>query len=56
MRAMLLHAPRHVLRAADTPTPAPGPGEVLVAPLERANEALENLRAGKVRGAAVLQI
>ena len=25
-------------------------------PLERANEALEKLRAGKVRGAAVLQI
>ena len=25
-------------------------------PLERANEALENLRAGRVRGAAVLQI
>ena len=25
-------------------------------PLERANEALENLRAGRVRGAAVLQL
>src|SRR6058998_3523146 len=31
MRAMLLHAPHHLLRAADTPTPEPGPGEVLVA-------------------------
>src|SRR5207249_9232869 len=30
--------------------------EVEIYPLERANEALENLRAGRVRGAAVLQI
>ena len=31
MRAMLLDAPRRPLRAADTPTPAPGPGQVLLA-------------------------
>src|SRR5437867_3006488 len=31
MRAMLLHATHRLLRVADTPTPEPGPGEVLVA-------------------------
>ena len=31
MRAMLLDAPRRPLRAADTPIPEPGPGQVLLA-------------------------
>jgi propanol-preferring alcohol dehydrogenase len=31
MRAMLLDAPRRPLRAADIPTPEPGPGQVLLA-------------------------
>ena len=39
---MPLHATHRLLRVADTPTPEPG--------------ALENLRAGRVRGAAVLTI
>ena len=37
-------------------TDAPVTWEAFVAPLEDANEALDRLRGGKVRGAAVLRI
>jgi D-arabinose 1-dehydrogenase-like Zn-dependent alcohol dehydrogenase len=49
MHAMVLDSHRSTLRAADIPIPKPGPGEVLI----QANEALNALRAGKVKGAAV---
>jgi len=62
---MLLCAPRTPLAPSDVPDPEPGPGELRIRvaacgvqvvpyPLGRANEALADLREGRLRGAAVL--
>ena len=58
MRAMLLDQPGQPPRLDELPTLEPGPGRVPVQtetvayPLERANEALADLRAGRLQGAA----
>ena len=60
MLAMRAHHAREPLRADRVEVPLPGPGEVLLrvavppSPLARANDALQDLRAGRLNGAAVL--
>ena len=50
---MVLNAIGQPLQLEERPDPIPGPGEIRV-PLERANEAPEDLRCGRLQCAAVL--
>jgi hypothetical protein len=56
MRAMVLERQREPLRLAELPDPEPASARFCSHPLEAANEALDSIRDGSLRGAAVLRL